>query len=42
MLPSTVSITTGTALVEYGAGYLQGMEQGWSGSFEKMRRLLEK
>ena len=34
--------TTGKALVEYGAGYLQGMEQGWSGSFEKMRRLLEK
>jgi uncharacterized protein YndB with AHSA1/START domain len=34
--------TTGKAVVEYATGFLQGMEQGWSGSFEKMRRLLEK
>jgi uncharacterized protein YndB with AHSA1/START domain len=34
--------STAKAVVEYAVGYLQGMEQGWSGSFEKMRRLLEK
>ena len=34
--------TTAKALVEYAVGYLNGMEQGWAGSFEKMRRLLEK
>ncbi len=34
--------TTGKAVVEYATGFLQGMEQGWTGSFDKMRRLLEK
>jgi uncharacterized protein YndB with AHSA1/START domain len=34
--------STAKALVEYAVAYLDGMEQGWSGSFEKMRRLLEK
>ena len=34
--------SSGRAVVDYATGYLQGMEQGWSGSFEKMRRLLEK
>jgi uncharacterized protein YndB with AHSA1/START domain len=34
--------STAKALVEYTVGYLNGMEQGWSGSFEKMKRLLEK
>ena len=33
--------TSGKAVVAHAAGYLQGMEQGWSGSLEKMRRLLE-
>jgi len=28
--------------VEFAINYLAGMEQGWSGSFEKMKRLLEK
>jgi uncharacterized protein YndB with AHSA1/START domain len=34
--------TTGRAVVEYATGFLQGMEEGWSGSFKKLRRLLEK
>jgi uncharacterized protein YndB with AHSA1/START domain len=34
--------TRGRALKEEAKGHLQGMEQGWSGSFEKLRRLLEK
>ena len=34
--------TTGKAMVEFAINYLAGMEQGWSGSFEKMKRLLEK
>jgi uncharacterized protein YndB with AHSA1/START domain len=37
-----VLVTTGRAVAEYAKGFLQGMEQGWSGSFEKMRHLLEK
>ena len=34
--------TTGRALHEIAKGHLQGMEQGWAGSFDKLRRLLEK
>ena len=33
--------TSCKAVVAHAAGYLRGMEQGWSGSLEKMRRLLE-
>jgi uncharacterized protein YndB with AHSA1/START domain len=34
--------TTGRALHEMAKGHLQGMEQGWAGSLEKLRKLLEK
>jgi uncharacterized protein YndB with AHSA1/START domain len=34
--------TTAKALVPMAAGMLQGMDQGWSQSFDKLARLLEK
>jgi uncharacterized protein YndB with AHSA1/START domain len=32
--------TRGRAVVDYAAGYLQGMEQGWTGSIDKLEILL--
>jgi uncharacterized protein YndB with AHSA1/START domain len=32
--------TRGTAVVDYAANYLKGMEAGWSGSLEKLEELL--
>jgi uncharacterized protein YndB with AHSA1/START domain len=32
--------TRGRAVVDYAAGYLQGMEMGWAGSIDKLEILL--
>jgi len=34
--------TRGRAVVDYAAGYLQGMEAGWTGSIDKLQTLLAK